>query len=239
MPICVVAAVSTTLGGLATGCTRTTTQCATVSADLADYRRHGCFELRELGIDKLITLAAQLVGLSVGCVDDAVCFLVCSAHDLGLADKAVLLGQCLINAAFVVIVTAGDQTLGFSLCTGLHSLGFATRVIDDALCLILGVRHHRGGTSVRIFNGQLGLVFCLCQCLFGFSFCVVDQCACALGRFVDDLVLVVENVLGVIELCGQCVAEIVEQQLHLVAGNHAVGGHWNAVSLVDDLDHFV
>jgi hypothetical protein len=55
----------------------------------------------------------------------------------------------------------------------------------------------------------------------------------------DDLVLAVEHVLGVVELAGDRVADLVEQFERITPGHDAVGGHRDAPGLLEDRDQLV
>ena len=64
-------------------------------------------------------------------------------------------------------------------------------------------------------------------------------CSASCVGVVDDLVAAVQDVLGVVELAGKRLADVVEQLEHVTARHDAVRGHRDAPSLLDDRDQRV
>jgi hypothetical protein len=93
----------------------------------------------------------------------------------------------------------------------------------------------RGGLGEPAVRLGVGVV----QCLLGLEVGLADGLLRLVLGVADDLVAAVEHVLGVVELAGQRVADLVEQLQHVAPGHHAARGHGETSGLLHDRDQLV
>ena len=117
----------------------------------------------------------------------------------------------------VLPATLGNRPFGLVPGPGHGLLGLGAGLRQRALGLLAGVGEQLIGLGLRAGPGLLGL----------------------LGGVVDELVTPVEHVLGVVQLAGQRLPDVVQQFEHLAARDHAVRGHRQAPRLLDDGDQRV
>lgn len=128
----------------------------------------------------------------------------------------------------VLALPLGDGRLGFCLCVGDQLLGVRTRLGD-----------HPVGLSFCVREDAIGVVPCILDRRRSFGVGAGD-CLFSVGPGVtDQLVAVVQHVLGVVEFTGNGVAHIVEQFENIAAWDHTAGGHGHTACLFDNRDKFV
>ena len=198
-------------------------QLVAVAPDGVEDRLEGLGELREGGVDVAVAVGARPVRVLRGPVEDAARLLARGEGDLVLGDQALLLGAAVGDRAVVALASG----LGHAVGLGGGPVGevgvLAASAGDDPLGLVLGLGDHLLGLLAGLGEDPVGLGARVGPGLLGL-----------LGRLGHELVAVVEHVLGVVELAGDRLADVVEQLQDVTAGDDAARRHGDPASLLAD-----
>jgi len=207
-------------------------------------------ELGELAVDVDVAFAAESVGLRVGRVDQAGGLGGGGRHDLGLGHQALLLLDALLNGLLVGEVAVLDQPVGLGLRTSGTGVVLALRGGSDPLGLVAGLTDHPFTVLARLGDHPIRRALGVGQDPIRLRPGVVEQ-RVRLGsgrrdhRFgvllglAEHAVAGVKHVLGVVELTGDGVLDVVYQLEHVTTGHHAPSGHRHAAGFFHDCAELV
>ena len=175
----------------------------------------------------------------MGGIDDAVCLLVGATDHLGLVDQTFLLRLTLRHSASVGVIAGGDETVRLSLGALGEAASLPPGIRDGAVCGVIGVGDHGVGVVGGILDHGVGLTGGTLQDVPGLDLGILDEYPGPLPGLTEHIITVIEHILGIIKFGGQGITQIIQQCEHLLAGNHAVGGHGNAIGPLDVMDQCI